>query len=195
MNDRRELKGRPYCLWISLSLVGRSVAFSVQNEGPFGLRVGTWLIVCLERLVVSLLRLLGLAQLRAGQSGDAVWDALQLHLVQNGELHNNARMGWGKALLKWTAGPAECMETLMDLNNRFALDGHSPPSMAGLLGCMGLFETPRGERSVTGSVGMRSLKPRYLALKPNPSRSPTDPWQELSDEQKAQMAAALGVDL
>ena len=29
----------------------------------------------------------------------------------------------------------------MDLNNRFALDGHSPPSMAGLLGCMGLFET------------------------------------------------------
>eukprot|EP01043_Picozoa_sp_COSAG02_P021300 COSAG02_NODE_1079_length_14711_cov_86.326512_10_plen_160_part_00 len=159
------------------------------------MHVGTRLIACLERLAVPMLCLLDLAELRAGHSGDAVWDALQLFLVQNGELHNNARMGWGKAILKWTAGPAECMETLMDLNNRFALDGHSPPSMAGLLGCMGLFETPRGERSVTGSVGMRSLKPRYLALKPDPSRSLKDPWQELSDEQKAQMAAALGVDL
>ena len=111
------------------------------------MHVGTRLIACLERLAVPMLCLLDLAELRAGHSGDAVWDALQLFLVQNGELHNNARMGWGKAILKWTAGPAECMETLMDLNNRFALDGHSPPSMAGLLGCMGLFETPRGERS------------------------------------------------
>ena len=47
-------------------------------------------------------RLLGLTELRAARSGDPVWDALQMHLVEHGELHNNARMGWGKAILKWT---------------------------------------------------------------------------------------------
>jgi hypothetical protein len=100
----------------------------------------------------------------------------------------------------------------MDLNNRFALDGHSPPSMAGLLGCMGLFETPRGERSVTGSVGMRFLKPRYLALRPDArlassrtidrrhseaaaEKSRSDAWQELTEVQQQKMAAALGVEL
>ncbi len=38
-----------------------------------------------------------------------MWDALQMHLAQTGELHNNARMGWGKALLRWTSGPQDCM--------------------------------------------------------------------------------------
>lgn len=47
-------------------------------------------------------RLLGLPELRAARSGDPVWDALQMHLVEHGALHNNARMGWGKAILKWT---------------------------------------------------------------------------------------------
>jgi hypothetical protein len=86
---------------------------------------------------------------------------------------------------------------------------------------MGLFETPRGERAVTGSVGMRGLKPRYLALKPQTSpempifqptlqiffsaddgndsgatgSSDAAAWQELTDAQKAQMAAAFGLEL
>ena len=73
-------------------------------------------------------KLLDLNSLRKARSGDAVWDALQLVLIETGELHNNARMGWGKALLRWTPNPESCCNYLLDLNNRFALDGHAPPS-------------------------------------------------------------------
>ncbi len=34
-----------------------------------------------------------------------VWDALQASLRHTGELHNNARMGWGKAVVGWSEGP------------------------------------------------------------------------------------------
>ena len=34
---------------------------------------------------------------------------------ETGELHNNARMGWGKAVARWTASPVEALETLLEL--------------------------------------------------------------------------------
>ena len=98
------------------------------------------------------------------RSGDAVWDALQSSLVRTGELHNNARMGWGKAIVSWCASPEEALATLFELNNRFALDGHAPPSVGGLLGCLGLFESPRTEIPVYGAVQNRGLKRKYIAL-------------------------------
>ena len=44
-------------------------------------------------------RLYSIETMRAGATGDRAWDALQLSLVATGELHNNARMGWGKRIL------------------------------------------------------------------------------------------------
>ena len=114
-------------------------------------------------------KLVSLERLRAARSGDAVWDALQARLVETGEMHNNARMGWGKAVLRWSPDPAQALAALLDLNHRYALDGHAPPSYGGVLGCLGLFESPRGERPVSGQVGMRALKPRYAALRPRAS--------------------------
>ena len=40
-------------------------------------------------------------------SGDPAWDGMQRYLVETGELHNNARMGWGGAIPRWTASPEE----------------------------------------------------------------------------------------
>ena len=55
-----------------------------------------------------------------GASGDAVWDALMKSLIKTGELHNNARMGWGKAVIKWTPASG-ALSALMALNDRFAV--------------------------------------------------------------------------
>jgi hypothetical protein len=97
-------------------------------------------------------------------SGNRAWDGMQRYLVETGELHNNARMGWGCAIPAWTASPEDALRMLIDLNNTFALDGHSPPSYAGLLGCLGLFSGPKRESPVFGKVSARSPKAKYAAL-------------------------------
>lgn len=52
-----------------------------------------------------------------------------------GELHNNVRMTWGKALLPWTKDPAAAYEAALHLNHRFALDGCDPCSYGGVGWC------------------------------------------------------------
>ena len=80
--------------------------------------------------------------LSRGKTGQALWDACQRSLVKHGELHNNVRMTWGKAFLRWAPSPAAAMQLTMDLNHRYALDGRDPCSYGGVLWCFGLFDRP-----------------------------------------------------
>jgi photolyase PhrII len=91
-----------------------------------------------------------------GRTGDALWDACQRSLLQQGELHNNVRMTWGKALLGWTDGPQDALDALIALNHRYALDGRDANSYGGLLWCMGGFDRPfQPEQPVLGTVRPR----------------------------------------
>jgi hypothetical protein len=92
-----------------------------------------------------------------GRTGDLLWDAAQISLLVHGELHNNLRMTWGKALVPWAASPEGALAHLVDLNHRYALDGRDPNSYGGLLWCLGLFDRPfpPGE-PVTGTLRGRS---------------------------------------
>ncbi|MDP7378939.1 MAG: NAD(P)-binding protein, partial [Pirellulaceae bacterium] len=96
-------------------------------------------------------------ELARGRTGDEVWDAAQASLLKHGELHNNIRMTWGKALLNWTASPQKALSMLIDLNHRFALDGRDPASYGGILWCFGQFDRPfQPERPVHGLVRGRT---------------------------------------
>ena len=95
--------------------------------------------------------------LARGRTGDMLWDAAQTSLLVHGELHNNLRMTWGKALVPWAASPEDALANLVDLNHRYALDGRDPNSYGGLLWCLGMFDRPfpPGE-PVTGELRGRS---------------------------------------
>jgi len=94
--------------------------------------------------------------LARGQTGEPLWDAAQASLRIHGELHNNVRMTWGKALVSWTPGPEEALATLVELNHRYALDGRDPGSYGGLLWCMGAFDRPfEPAQPVLGTVRPR----------------------------------------
>lgn len=80
--------------------------------------------------------------LTEGKSGDPFWDAAQVSLVRHGELHNNARMTWGKQLLRWAPRVDEAYAFMMELNDRFSLDGRSPVGYSGVLWCFGQFDHP-----------------------------------------------------
>jgi len=98
--------------------------------------------------------------LAAGNTRDATWNAMQRYLVETGELHNNARMTWGKTVVEWqtvgggTALP-ELLVQLATLNDRFALDGLSPPSYAGLLWCLGWGDKPGANGEITPKPASR----------------------------------------
>ncbi len=89
-------------------------------------------------------------------TGDELWDAAQQSLRVHGELHNNVRMTWGKAIPMWSSDATESLERLIDLNHRYALDGRDPASFGGLLWCLGQFDRPFApEVAVLGTVRPR----------------------------------------
>jgi predicted NAD/FAD-dependent oxidoreductase len=97
--------------------------------------------------------------LARGITGDPLWDACQQSLLKHGELHNNVRMTWGKAFLKWTQSPERALQLAIDLNHRYALDGRDPSSYGGLLWCFGQFDRPfEPEQPVLGTVRTRDLE-------------------------------------
>lgn len=97
-------------------------------------------------------------RLDRGMTGVRLWDLAQRSLVVHGELHNNLRMSWGKAIPLWTSSPEAALDTLIGLNDRYALDGGDPSSYAGLLWCLGLFDRPfTPEVEVLGRVRPRPL--------------------------------------
>lgn len=104
-------------------------------------------------------------RLAAGETHDPLWNAAQKSLRIHGELHNNVRMTWGKALLQWAADPRDALKLIIDLNNRYALDGRDPSSYGGILWCLGQFDRPfTPEQPVLGTVRPRPLEEHAARL-------------------------------
>jgi deoxyribodipyrimidine photo-lyase len=96
-------------------------------------------------------------QMERNETSDAVWNAAQIQLVREGVIHNYLRMLWGKRILEWTASPREALEVMVQLNNKYALDGRDPNSYSGMFWTLGRYDRPWGpERPIFGTV-------RYLS--------------------------------
>ncbi|MEQ8967353.1 MAG: NAD(P)-binding protein [Azospirillaceae bacterium] len=110
--------------------------------------------------------------LARARTGEPLWDAAQLSLLRQGELHNNLRMTWGKEILAWTPDAATALDRLVDLNHRYALDGRDPNSYGGLLWCLGAFDRPFDPpKPVFGRVRARSAAVHARRLDPEAFRA------------------------
>ncbi|MEE2639772.1 MAG: deoxyribodipyrimidine photolyase [Planctomycetota bacterium] len=88
---------------------------------------------------------------------DPLWNAAQNQLRQEGMIHNYLRMLWGKKILQWSEAPEEALRIMVELNNRYAIDGRDPNSYSGIFWIMGRYDRAWGpERKVFGKV-------RYMA--------------------------------
>ena len=142
-------------------LVWRELAWHwaacTENPESFG-SLPTWAQRTLEAHRGDRRERIGDEPLERAASGDELWDLAQRSLLRHGELHNNLRMTWGKAIPWWSASPEESVTRLFELNHRFALDGCDPSSAGGLLWCLGLFDRPfEPEQPVLGTIRGRSL--------------------------------------
>jgi deoxyribodipyrimidine photo-lyase len=93
-----------------------------------------------------------LERLEKGETHDELWNAAQRELVATGEMHNYVRMLWGKNVIAWSPTYEIAFETLVHLNNKYALDGRDPNSYAGILWCFGKHDRPWMERPVFGTI-------------------------------------------
>jgi deoxyribodipyrimidine photo-lyase len=92
-------------------------------------------------------------ELEQARTHDALWNAAQRQLVREGRLHNYLRMLWSKKVLEWTESPREALRIMVQLNNRWALDGQDPNSYTGILWTLGRHDRAWGpERAVFGKV-------------------------------------------
>jgi deoxyribodipyrimidine photo-lyase len=97
-------------------------------------------------------RLYTLEQFRDARTHDELWNAAQRELLREGRIHNYLRMLWGKKILEWSPHPKDALETMVELNNRYALDGRDPNSYSGIFWVLGRYDRGWPERPVFGKV-------------------------------------------
>jgi deoxyribodipyrimidine photo-lyase len=97
--------------------------------------------------------LYSLPELEAAGTHDELWNAAQRELLRDGRLHNYLRMLWGKKILEWSESPRQALDVMIELNNRYALDGRNPNSYTGIFWTLGRYDRAWGpERTVFGKV-------------------------------------------
>ena len=97
------------------------------------------------------------SQFESSETHDDLWNAAQRQLVTEGRIHNYLRMLWGKKILEWSPSPEVALETMIHLNNKYALDGRDPNSYSGIFWTLGRYDRPWAPvRPIFGSI-------RYLS--------------------------------
>ena len=106
-----------------------------------------------------------LEELAESQTHDQIWNAAQTELRTQGVMHNYLRMLWGKKIIEWTGSHAKALEVLIELNNRYALDGCDPNSYSGIFWCLGRFDRAWQERAIFGKLRYMSSQSTSKKIK------------------------------
>jgi deoxyribodipyrimidine photo-lyase len=94
-----------------------------------------------------------LGELEAAETHDPLWNAAQTQLVREGTIQSYLRMLWGKEILEWTRSPRDALARMVELNNKYALDGRDPSSYSGIFWVLGRYDRAWGpERPIFGKV-------------------------------------------
>ncbi|WP_429886179.1 deoxyribodipyrimidine photolyase [Geoalkalibacter halelectricus] len=107
--------------------------------------------------------LYGLHDFERACTHDPLWNAAQRQLLREGTIHNYLRMLWGKKILEWSRDPRAALEIMIELNNKYALDGRDPNSYSGIFWCLGRYDRPWPERPIYGKI--RSMSSENTARK------------------------------
>ncbi|MBI4775613.1 MAG: deoxyribodipyrimidine photolyase [Deltaproteobacteria bacterium] len=93
------------------------------------------------------------------ETHDPLWNAAQTQLLRQGVIHNYLRMLWGKKILEWSPTPRRALNIMIELNNKYALDGRDPNSYSGIFWVFGRYDRPWGpERPIFGKIRYMSSK-------------------------------------
>jgi deoxyribodipyrimidine photo-lyase len=112
--------------------------------------------------------LYSLREFEQAQTHDPLWNAAQVQLVSEGRIHSYLRMLWGKKILQWSRSPEEALKIMIQLNNKYGLDGRNPNSYSGIFWVLGRYDRPWApKRPVFGCIRYMSSEntARKVAVK------------------------------
>jgi len=134
----------------------RELGFAVAVRDPAFDRYESlpqWARTTLEdHLVDRRKHVYSLEQFARAETHDELWNAAQRQLLREGVIHNYLRMLWGKKIVEWTDHPRDALDVMIELNNRYALDGRDPNSYSGISWILGRFDRGWPERPIFGKV-------------------------------------------
>ncbi|HCI71717.1 MAG TPA: hypothetical protein DHV30_14445, partial [Balneola sp.] len=93
-----------------------------------------------------------LEEFELSKTHDEIWNAAQTQLREEGIIHNYLRMLWGKKIIEWTPDHRTALEYMIELNNKYAIDGRDPNSYSGIFWCFGRFDRAWQERDIFGKL-------------------------------------------
>jgi len=97
--------------------------------------------------------LYSLEELAESKTHDDVWNAAQTELRETGRMHNYLRMLWGKRILEWSPTARDALGSMIELNNKYAVDGRDPNSYSGIFWVLGRYDRAWGpERPIFGKI-------------------------------------------
>jgi len=91
-------------------------------------------------------------QIERAQTHDPYFNAAMNEMVYTGYMHNYMRMYWAKKIIEWTPTHKEAYETILQLNNKYFIDGRDPNSYTGVAWCFGKHDRAWTERHVFGKL-------------------------------------------
>jgi deoxyribodipyrimidine photo-lyase len=116
--------------------------------------------------------LYSLDQFEKAATHDPLWNAAQKEMLLTGKMHGYMRMYWAKKILEWSESPESAIETAIQLNDRYELDGRDPNGYAGIAWSIGgVHDRPWFERPVFGTI-------RYMSYNGCKSKFDVDAYIE-----------------
>lgn len=113
-----------------------------------------------------------LEEFEEAKTHDELWNAAQMEMVSTGKMHGYMRMYWAKKILEWTPNVQTAMDTAIELNDVYELDGRDPNGYAGIAWSLGgVHDRAWFGRPVFGQV-------RYMNAKGCKSKFDTDAYIE-----------------
>ena len=82
---------------------------------------------------------------------DPLWNAAQNQIRREGRMHNYMRMLWGKKILEWSRSPRKALAVMIELNNKYGIDGRNPNSITGIFWVLGRYDRA-GDLNVRSSA-------------------------------------------
>lgn len=84
---------------------------------------------------------------------DRLWNAAQIQLINDGDIHGYLRMYWAKKILEWSQSPQTALDIAIYLNDKYSYDSPSPSGYAGILWAIGaLHDRAFRNFPVTGKI-------------------------------------------